>query len=671
MSQQRLGQLIVSDYFNNVGGLNLSDSVFATKEEQATGGSNYDYAQTGGIKKRRGHENENAVAFSPAKSSGLGFYNPVSGTKSILRAAGTKLQNYDRAATSVTNLTEDTTAVNSDFLNASSTIPVTFSQFNTTSTNVLWAVGSGAASIYGMYSLTKVTKNGADVPTGTITATTTAGTGTFPSVGTYRYAISIRKASTQVESNAVFHVPATIAATTNHVVINLATLTVPDTTKYDQINIWRSAVNGAEGFTTGDLIAQLSVAATSYTDTGSAILSSQVLPRSGSLVLDYSTLPSGTYKTVVTWKRRLVTASGSTLYFSELNQPEAWPTLNRITIPSGGDITALSVISFSTDFSTDEYLVIFKENECWVVVGEDLDNWSLSFIDNVGCAGSALPVVSNGLVYWISSRGIYMFDGSNKPVYLSRLLEPLFEHDGSLDLSKIHQGFGVLSRKLNQIQWYVSDKTVGDQKVVIKLDLRLTLPSYQQTLNARIIDGVFMLDSLSAAMYAGVYYVSTIPNDVILLGDDAGFIYEAFVAAADGSAGIDFQYSTKFMDMGNPNMHKRFHKVIVWVEEVGDWELTLDYWTGYKGSEDDKSFISQQISTAPTNATALWDLAFWDVAYWDSFLFKLKPLVFNLNSSKNNAEGECLRLRFRNNGADEPVTIAGYSVVYSEIAQRQ
>ncbi len=87
MSQQRQGQLIQADFFNNVGGLNLTDSVFAVKDEQATGGSNYDYAQTGGIKKRRGHEKENSVAFSPLKSVGLGFYNPVSGTKSILRAA--------------------------------------------------------------------------------------------------------------------------------------------------------------------------------------------------------------------------------------------------------------------------------------------------------------------------------------------------------------------------------------------------------------------------------------------------------------------------------------------------------------------------------------------------------------------------------------------------------
>lgn len=662
------GQLIETQFFDNTGGLNLSDSVFRVKATQATGGSNYEYTQTGGIQKRRGLQAVNTTADTQLVSRGIEIYNTTLGTKTVMRAADTKFQSVDLDSLVFTNLSQDTTAAPTSVFPSTTSITTVFAQFNSDTVSLLNFAG-GTDGVYSQYSTTKFTKNGAVAPTGTFTATTTAGGGTWSTSGTYRYAVSYSKTATSAESNAYGSVSVAVAAVTNSVVLTLSALTSVDVATYNMINIYRSAVSGVDGFTTGDLVASLTLPVTSYTDTGSATLLTQSVPRIANVVNDNSPLPTGTYNVLTTWKRRLVTATGNVLRFSELNAPEAWPTVNTITVPSGGPITGLAVISFNTDFGNDEYLAVFKERELWLVKGNDYTDVTLSFIDTVGAANQSLIALANGFLVWVDYRGIYLWDGSGKPIYTSRPIEPLFAIDGDLDKTMLQYGYGQYFRNRQMVYWYLSSKTYGTQKFVIKMDLRLTLPSVETTLDSRMLDGVFVTETLPNAIYsAKAYLPSSSQDEIMVVGDNAGFVYKANQQFSDAGTGIQLAYASPFLDLESPNKSKRFNKVIAWVDAIGTWDLTLDYWAGYRAALAQKSTLTAPMTTLAQNATALWDVAYWDQSYWDDYTQSLAGVVFNLNNDAGNSEGDCIRLNFRNSGVNQPVTIYGYSVFWTEKA---
>ena len=677
MAQLANGQFVETQFFDNTGGLNISDSPFRVKDTQATGGNNFEYTQTGGIQKRRGAVAVNTTADTQLTTRGIEIHNTTLGVKTVMRCAGTKIQNLDLDVPSFTNLSQDTTAATTEVFTSTNTTNTVFGAFNTSAISMLNFAG-GTDGVYAAYSSSKYTKNGAVAPTGNFTATTTATGGVWQTTGTYRYAVTYLKAATNAESNAfggsvtlsvgvTTNVTATVAAVTNSVVLTFSSLTSVDTVTYNRMQVYRSAVSGADDFTVGDLIATLTLPVASYTDTGTSVLLNENIPRVNSVILDKSVLPTGTYNVLCTWKRRLVTATGTTLRFSELNAPESWPTVNTVDIPSGGPITGVAVISFNTDFGNDEYLAVFKERELWLVKGNDYTDISLSFIDTVGCANQSLIVLANGFLAWVDYRGIYLWDGSGKPIYSSRPIEPYFAIDGDLDKTQLVYGYGQYFRNRNMIYWYVSSKVNGTQKFVIKMDLRLTLPGVEQTLNTRIMDGVFVTDTSAQQIYAAKAYLPSASSDeLMLIGDNAGFVYKAYQQFSDNGTGIDFQYSTPFFSLATPNKSKRFNKVIAWVDSVGSWDLKLDYWAGFRAGMSQKSTLQAPITTASDSTTALWDVASWDAAFWDDYTQSLTGVVFNLNNDQGNNEGDCIRLNFRNNGVDEPVTIYGFSIFTTE-----
>jgi hypothetical protein len=682
--QNRNGQLMQSDFPNNVGGTNLADSVFKIQDTQAAGGYNFDYILTGGIRKSLKPSKINSVADTALRSLGFGLYAPASGaSKSVIRAADRKLQLFDTGAPSFTALTDDTASAGSNPFAPNTTQPVVFSMFNNGSSNILWAAGGGATLPVGAYSTAKYTTNGVVAPTGSLgtpTVNSHAG-GSWSAAGTYYYAVVYRKKSTQALSNAALDVSVTTVNTDDTVTISLTGLTGLDQTLIDQIWIYRSARSGVTSFTTGNLIAQLASSATSFTDKGDIgnpdILTSQNIPRSGNIVLDNSTLPSGPYNVMTMFKRRLVTCQNSTVYLSDLNKSESWPATNVITIPSAGNITAAAVISFTSPQaqSLDEILVLYKEREMWVITGTSYTDWALKFIDQVGCPAQDLVVLANGFLSWIDFRGIYLWDGTSKPIYCSRLLEPLFNRDGDLDKTQLAFGQGEFFRRENQIIWYLSSKTFGTQKFEIRMDLRLTLPQIEQQLTGRNLDAVLTQGVNVNPVYAGLSYIPTGGSqEMLVLGDASGYCYFASSAYSDGGSAYNFRYLTAPLSMGDPNTKKNFVSVIAWVQDVGNWNLSLDYWTDYRTGDSYKTTQAVPLTTENQQTAALWDIAVYGnsanptlpAAYWDAYTPNVVPVVFNLQAGNNNTtQGSAIQLQFRNDNANQPVTIHGFSVLWS------
>jgi len=779
--QQTPGAKIFAEYLSNNGGLNSADTPFAVRDDQATGGYNYDYTKLGGFQKSLCPLAINAAADAQLRTLGLGLRNTKGSTKSIIRAAGTKLQVMDLGG-SFTNLAEDTAAAGTDFLASGSTQPVVNAMFITPSTDVLWHAGGGMSRPYGVLSCqqasnatlkaqgltftavatdttgnsisvafvggaaagsetvavsgttitvgiqsgtsttaqvanailsssaasalvsvsfsasspvsvmsassltgggatypvqTLVSKNGVDAPTGSLSATeTTTSNGQWAAAGTYYYGVAYRKKTTGALSNVALDIEATVTDTTGVQTISLSGLTNLDATKYDAIYLFRSALNGASGFTAGDLVAILDPTTTSFVDQGYDLAGAQNIARAGNIVLDNSTLPAGTYNSLVAWKRRLVTASGSTVTISDINKPESWPLTNTIIIPSGGAITGLAVVSFTPDaVNTDEFLVVFKESECWIITGTSPDDWALKYVDSCGTLSQTLAVSASGYLFFVDNRGCYLWDGTGKPIYISRPIEDLWGQNGKLDRSKLAMGSGVFFKRQNQIVWFLSHDDVGEQVFLLKLDLRRTLPQLKAILGERVVDGCFLPGKVANPVYASasfVYPTASNQEHVLLTGDGAGYVYRQFYSTAGvGANDYDFSYVTKSLDMGKPSLVKQFYQVVVWVENLGNWPLTLDYWTEWRAGDTDCNTIPQTVNANTDGTIALWDIAKWDQAKWDSYVSKPRRLVFNLNAAPyNNNQGEVLRLRFRNQNSDQPISVYGFGVYYADMSSR-
>lgn len=677
---RRVGQFLCEDFFINNGGLNTADSPFVVDPSQCTGGKNFDNRKRGGIQKRFGHDNLNAAADTQLKSLGLGLWDKPSATRLAMRAAGRKLQKFDIDAHTFTNLTEDTTTATSDILAADTTQPVVSTMFNTSNAGVLWAAGGGLTALYGMYSSTKVTKNGVDAPGGSISLSQGAGAGTFASTGYYRYGIALRKTSTQAVSNVTLFKEINVSATTNEVTIDLSSVTGEDTTKHDKFVIFRSSVSvasqGDVAFTTGDLVGYANSNATSFVDTGTYTSTSQNVPQAGNTLADNSVLPSGNYNTVALFKRRLVTASGNTVYISDLNASEAWPTVHRITIPAGGDITALGVIGLSSATSTDidEALCVFQQRKLWVITGDgtitsSIPDWSLKYVNTAGAPGQSSVVQAEGQLAWVNQRGFYIWNGSGKPRYISRSIEDKFQLSGDIDKSKLNIAWGMYIESRGEIQWCLSSKTYGENQYILKLDLRSAVQGESTQLGAAEASCVFTPDVLTFAAYSGMAFIasSTAAEETVYYGDDAGFIYSGYTSSLDGSNFVDFEYQTPFLHLGAPGTGKRVHKVVAWVLDKGDYDLRLTYWSDFRSRAAEGGARSSAISPNKNATGFLWGNASWGAGtVWGRFSSQPRPVTFNL--SDNNSEGDCIKLQFSQISSAKQCLLYGFSVYYTETA---
>ena len=677
---RREGQFLVEDFYLNVGGLNTADSPFIVAPGEATGGKNYDYVSRGGLKKRAGHAKLNSTANAQVKSLGLGLWNKPGTTRKVMRAAGRKLQDFDTSSFAFTNLTEDTAAAGSDFYAASTTQPVVFSMFSTSNAGVLWSAGAGATALYGAYSATKATKNGVPAPTGSIALTASAdGTAPdFASTGYYRYAVAFRKTSTQAIGNVALWKEINVTTATDKVTIDLSSISNIDATKYDKFYIYRSAVSvaaqGDVAFTAGDLIAQENIASTTYVDRGLYLSTAQNVPQAGNILLDNSELASGAYKSLTVFKRRLVTALNSTVYFSDLNKPESWPTYQTITIPSGGDITALGVISMTSASSSEiqEMLVVFKQREVWVVTGDGaltsgIPDWSLKFINSAGSPCQASVVSADGYLFWVNYRGFYMWNGSAKPLYISRKIQDKFQRGGDIDKSLLGISWGAYVESRGQVHWCLSSNSEGTQKYLIKLDLDLTTKSPSG-------DAVFTPDVLAFAAYAGLSFIASDSSteETVYYGDNAGFIYSGYTSSQDGGASFDFDYISPYLTFGQPNTGKRLNKIVAWVVDNGEYAFKLTYWSDYRNRAADSDSVQVKVNQGSADSGSLYGSAIYGTSTYSSFSPKIKPVVFNIPAgSQNNAEGDSFRIRFQQLATTKTLTLFGFSVFYTETSLRK
>lgn len=76
-------------------------------------------------------------------------------------------------------------------------------------------------------------------------------------------------------------------------------------------------------------------------------------------------------------------------------------------------------------------LIIFKRFTMHKLFGDDATNFSLIQAFAIGCLSADTIVVNDGLLYWLASDGIYMYDGGSVPVKISQPIEPYIKRVNS------------------------------------------------------------------------------------------------------------------------------------------------------------------------------------------------------------------------------------------------
>lgn len=104
---------------------------------------------------------------------------------------------------------------------------------------------------------------------------------------------------------------------------------------------------------------------------------------------------------------RLFAHDGSRVYYSNLDQPEAWDPDNSFSVnqDDGQKIIALH--------SAHEVLLVMKKDSIWALYGEDPATWVPRMISaTTGCLNERSVIYVEGMSYWWSERGPMGWSGS-------------------------------------------------------------------------------------------------------------------------------------------------------------------------------------------------------------------------------------------------------------------
>jgi hypothetical protein len=122
------------------------------------------------------------------------------------------------------------------------------------------------------------------------------------------------------------------------------------------------------------------------------------------------TIPTAALVSAVVWKNRWWGWTGNRLYFTQIFEPQSWPTLFYIDIPfeRGDDIAAVAA-------QGDTLVVWGQSSQAFLIIGQTSLDFEVrpALGAQAGAFGPrAVCVIENGIVH-VTAEGVYIFDGSS------------------------------------------------------------------------------------------------------------------------------------------------------------------------------------------------------------------------------------------------------------------
>lgn len=330
---------------------------------------------------------------------------------------------------------------------------------------------------------------------------------------------------------------------------------------------------------------------TTFTDTTQdTSLGETSPPESGSVNLDNSTPPKAGI--VKVWKRTVFLAGDpsnpETVFFSEDDQPESFPTLNTVTLDD--KITCM--------YETLSGLVIETETGKWQVIGDNPDFKFDKVIDGIGCVGRRAGGEARLAGFSSDRDGMYLYD-LNDPIKISEVIRDQWDSINRTNIELMHI---THAKSLNGMFIFAADSDAKFTNIFVyqylqdvnsRADLingwwwKLVLPDSTQTTNGNVLN---ILDAEE---------IEDTDGDFKLYGGgDDGMLYHLFdpstknnIDAAGVSIPVTTTFHTKYVRAGDivqkpqtqthmEGSSGRIDPIYIEVRRSGTgatcWEVTID-----------------------------------------------------------------------------------------------
>ena len=285
----------------------------------------------------------------------------------------------------------------------------------------------------------------------------------------------------------------------------------------DKIRLYRVGVLATD-FT---LVVELPISTTTYSDNIAA------LSTIGDILDSYNNqVPVIGLRFIIEAYGILFAAIGSTLYYTRIGLPDAWPALN--TIPIAGDITGLVAIP--------DGIVIYTISKAYLLLGTDDSTFRIILLNpEHGCTSHNSIKVCRNTLLWTSADGICALSGSSITV--------------------------ITKDKLNRITLDVISAVVFNEQYM------LTLTDGTVFVNdLRFNKSIFKVIDFEGA---DVYNLGVFDNTLY------GVIKEQ-IALMDAGRQIDFYYSSPRITEGDASVTKLYNNIYVNLEGVFIFDVLID-----------------------------------------------------------------------------------------------
>jgi len=280
--------------------------------------------------------------------------------------------------------------------------------------------------------------------------------------------------------------------------------------------------------------------------------------------------------------------NGSRLAWNSAMNVSSWPAASYIDLdPDDADeITAVELLG--------DYLVIFKRKKIFIIywVGGTLQFKEARRSATIGCVGPNAVVNLEGRLVFLSTEGVYSFDGTGVKE-VSRKIRPLFQ---DLNPTYLHISEAFKYDLKRQIWFCVATGSSITKNKIYAWDYELD--------NWTVFDidcsaTAYMTDATTKT-YADLdvyYYQETqtfdsykiVGSDVIILGFLNGDIHEYGNASDDDGTAIASTWKSTWIDAGDPTFNKRILRLTLLLDRKSYGDLLLDLQEDWKNIPVDDS----------------------------------------------------------------------------------
>ncbi len=281
----------------------------------------------------------------------------------------------------------------------------------------------------------------------------------------------------------------------------------------------------------------------------------------------------------------MVTAvrSGSRLAWNAAADTTTWPSTSYIDLDldDADEITAMTLLG--------EYLVVFKKKKIFIVywVGGTLQFKESRRVSSVGCVGPNALVVYEGRVVFLSSEGVYAFDGTGVKE-LSGKIRPLFS---DLNPSYLHIAEAHRDPIKKQIWFCVATGSSTTKNKIFVYDYELD----NWTTFDLACSALSYLADETTKTYGDLdvyYYQETqtfdsynvVGGDSFIIGFLNGKIHQYGNSADDNGTAINSTWKGIWLDGGDPIINKRLIRLTLLISKKAEGSLRLDLQEDWKNA---------------------------------------------------------------------------------------